>query len=164
MSFEKQSGQLAMFHSKRMQSDAFPKYRGKGKDLEGIEFTASAWEVPNSADEFKFFEGRIHRPDEKFPKQSDAAEIGVFKLWANVSENPKAPNYTGSGTDLAGRPFKISAWMKTGKYGRMLSCRIEEKRPAQHGAHEAAPAKPEQQETAPAKPAQRAQQALEIPF
>lgn len=163
MSFEQQPGQLILFRSKRMQSDAFPKYRGKGKDLEGNEITVSAWEFPNRADEFQYFDCRIHRNDEQ-PKQSDDLKEGVFRLWAHLVERPKQPNYIGQGTDLKGHPFKVAAWIKSGKYGYFLSCKIEEKRPAQQGAHEAAPAKPEQQETAPAKPAQRAQQALEIPF
>lgn len=131
--FEQKNGQFVLFRSKRMQSEDFPKYRGSGKDLAGKDFTASAWEFPNRADAFEHFDCRLSLGDTS-PKHSDSSKIGAFKLWSYESENPKAPNYRGKGIDLNGQPFRVAAWLKTGKYGPFLSCQMEEARPAANGS------------------------------
>lgn len=151
MNFEQKNGQFVMFRSKRMQSDAFPKYRGSGKDLSGNEFTASAWEVPNAADRFEYFDCRMGL-DKSSPKQSDITEVGAFKLWSHESENPKAPSYRGKGIDLNGQPFRVAAWLRTGKYGQFLSCQMEEMRPAAQGSQKVAE-QPKMIEPQPAQPA-----------
>lgn len=52
---------------------------------------------------------------------------GDFVLFKNDKEgNEKRPDYTGNGLDLRGQKIKISAWIKQGKNGKFMSCRIQE--------------------------------------
>lgn len=53
---------------------------------------------------------------------------GSFSLFRNDKEgNDNRPDYTGDGLDPDGKPIKISAWIKEGKNGKFMSCRMEPK-------------------------------------
>ncbi len=53
---------------------------------------------------------------------------GTFSLFKNDKEgNDKRPDYKGDGADLDGNPIKVSAWLRDGKKGKYLSCKIEAK-------------------------------------
>jgi uncharacterized protein (DUF736 family) len=63
-----------------------------------------------------------------------------FVLFSNKGTNPKAPNFTGTFTDLNGKEWEISAWNKTSKNGnQFLSGKVSEKR-----ERKAYPSKPAQ--------------------
>ena len=52
---------------------------------------------------------------------------GDFTLFKNDKDgNEKRPDYTGSGLALDGTRIKVSAWIKQGKSGKFMSCRIQE--------------------------------------
>jgi hypothetical protein len=52
---------------------------------------------------------------------------GDFSLFKNdKGDNPKRPDYTGNGLDLAGKRIKVSAWIKQGGKGKFMSCRFQE--------------------------------------
>jgi hypothetical protein len=52
---------------------------------------------------------------------------GDFTLFKNdKGDNPKRPDYTGNGLDLAGKRIKVSAWIKQGGKGKFMSCRFQE--------------------------------------
>jgi len=51
---------------------------------------------------------------------------GDFALFKNDKEgNEKRPDYTGNGLDLSGQKIKVSAWIKQGKNGKFMSCRLQ---------------------------------------
>lgn len=53
-------------------------------------------------------------------------KAGDFTLFKNdKGDNPKRPDYTGSGVNLDGSKIKISAWIKEGGKGKFMSCRIQ---------------------------------------
>ena len=53
---------------------------------------------------------------------------GQFALFKNDKRgNEKAPDYTGDGLDLSGKPIKVAAWLKDGKKGKFMSCNIQAK-------------------------------------
>lgn len=50
---------------------------------------------------------------------------GQFSLFRNNKDGNEArPDYTGNGADLDGNPIRIAAWIKEGKSGKFMSCKI----------------------------------------
>lgn len=63
---------------------------------------------------------------------------GSFALFKNDKEgNEKRPDYVGDGLDHNGNPIKVSAWIKQGKKGKFMSCKME---PKTRGEPDRAPA------------------------
>jgi len=51
---------------------------------------------------------------------------GSFSLFKNdKGDNPKRPDYTGTGADLEGNAIKVSAWIKEGGKGKFMSCNFQ---------------------------------------
>ena len=51
---------------------------------------------------------------------------GDFTLNKNdKGDNPKRPDYWGTGIGLDGSPIRVSAWLKDGPKGKFMSCKIE---------------------------------------
>lgn len=69
---------------------------------------------------------------------------GDFVLFKNDKEgNEKRPDYTGNGLGLDGSRIKVSAWIKQGKKGKFMSCRLQTMtrgEPAMAGKQEQKPA------------------------
>jgi hypothetical protein len=64
---------------------------------------------------------------------------GTFSLFKNDKQgNDKRPDYKGDGVDIDGTPVRVSAWLRDGKNGKYMSCKIEPKEARQE------PAKPAQ--------------------
>ena len=50
---------------------------------------------------------------------------GQFSLFKNDKRgNEKAPDYAGDGLDLQGSRVKVAAWLKEGKGGKFMSCKL----------------------------------------
>ena len=53
---------------------------------------------------------------------------GEFILFKNdKQENPSRPDYTGDGLGLDGVPIRVAAWIKQGKNGKFMACKIQPK-------------------------------------
>lgn len=51
---------------------------------------------------------------------------GSFSLFKNdKGDNANRPDYTGDGLDMVGNPIRVSAWIKEGKKGKFMSCKIQ---------------------------------------
>ena len=51
---------------------------------------------------------------------------GQFSLFKNTKKTTdKHPDYRGDGLDIDGRPVWVSAWLKTGKAGKFMSCSMQ---------------------------------------
>jgi hypothetical protein len=55
--------------------------------------------------------------------ESKAGDVSIFK---NNTENPKAPQYTGTCIAPDGTTYRISLWVKEGAKGKFFSGRMEE--------------------------------------
>lgn len=68
---------------------------------------------------------------------------GSFSLFKNTfKEKDTQPDYKGDGKDLDGNDIEISAWLKDGKNGKFMSCKISppfKKAEAKPSAKPAAP-------------------------
>ena len=56
------------------------------------------------------------------PYESKAGDVSIFK---NNTENPKAPQYTGTCIAPDGTTYRISLWVKEGQKGKFFSGRME---------------------------------------
>jgi hypothetical protein len=54
--------------------------------------------------------------------ESKAGDVSIFK---NNTENPKAPQYTGTCIAPDGTTYRISLWVKEGAKGKFFSGRME---------------------------------------
>ena len=54
--------------------------------------------------------------------ESKAGDVSIFK---NNTENPKAPQYTGTCIAPDGTTYRISLWVKEGQKGKFFSGRME---------------------------------------
>ena len=55
-------------------------------------------------------------------------KVGSFTLFKNdKKEKDTQPDYRGEGKDLDGNDIRVSAWIKEGKKGKFMSCKIETK-------------------------------------
>jgi hypothetical protein len=63
--------------------------------------------------------------------ESKAGDVSIFK---NNTENPKAPQYTGTCIAPDGTTYRISLWVKEGAKGKFFSGRMEE--PMQKAANQ----------------------------
>lgn len=56
------------------------------------------------------------------------ARPGQFSLFKNDKKTTdKHPDYKGDGLDVEGNPIWVSAWLKSGKNGKFLSCSMQAK-------------------------------------
>jgi hypothetical protein len=55
--------------------------------------------------------------------ETKAGDVSIFK---NNTENPKAPQYTGTCIAPDGTTYRISLWVKEGQKGKFFSGRMEE--------------------------------------
>jgi hypothetical protein len=62
--------------------------------------------------------------------ESKAGDVSIFK---NNTENPKAPQYTGTCIAPDGTTYRISLWVKEGAKGKFFSGRMEEPMQKQSG-------------------------------
>jgi hypothetical protein len=56
------------------------------------------------------------------PYETKAGDVSIFK---NNTENPKAPQYTGTCIAPDGTTYRISLWVKEGAKGKFFSGRME---------------------------------------
>ena len=60
-------------------------------------------------------------------------KAGEFVLFKNdKGDNDKRPDYRGDGMDLDGNAIEVAAWIKEGKKGKFMSCRIKLKEAKRH--------------------------------
>jgi hypothetical protein len=59
------------------------------------------------------------------PYEAKPGDVTIFK---NNTDNPKAPQYTGSCIAPDGTTYRISLWVKEGQKGKFFSGKIEEPR------------------------------------
>ena len=65
---------------------------------------------------------------------------GSFSLFKNErKEKETQPDYTGSGKDLNGNAIQVAAWLKEGKNGKYMSCKLSEPRQKQERTNEPPP-------------------------
>jgi hypothetical protein len=51
---------------------------------------------------------------------------GEFALFKNdKGDNAKRPDYRGDGLDLSGHPVEVACWIKEGKKGKFMSCKLK---------------------------------------
>lgn len=63
---------------------------------------------------------------------------GTFSLFKNDKDgNDKRPDYRGDGVDLDGNSIRVSAWLRDGKSGKFMSCKIEPKEEQRQPAKQA---------------------------
>lgn len=56
---------------------------------------------------------------------------GDFALFKNdKGDNEKRPDYRGEGLDPNGKPVEIACWIKQGKKGKFMSCKMTPHRDA----------------------------------
>ncbi len=61
---------------------------------------------------------------------------GSGSLFKNEKKQPTGPDYTGSMKDLAGKSWRLSAWVKDGTKGKYLSIAISEQTAHQVGVNQ----------------------------
>lgn len=65
---------------------------------------------------------------------------GSFSLFKNnKGDNPKRPDYSGEGKDMAGNPIEVAAWLKDGGKGKFMSCSFKLKGGPQEPAEKPKP-------------------------
>jgi hypothetical protein len=57
--------------------------------------------------------------------EAKAGDVSIFK---NETDNPKAPQYTGTCIAPDGTTYRISLWVKDGQKGKFFSGKMEEPR------------------------------------
>jgi hypothetical protein len=66
-----------------------------------------------------------HLKKPKMPYEAKPGDVTIFK---NTTDNPKAPQYTGTCITPDGTTYRISLWVKEGQKGKFFSGKIEEPR------------------------------------
>jgi hypothetical protein len=69
--------------------------------------------------------------------ETKPGDVSIFK---NTTDNPKAPQYTGTCIAPDGTPYRISLWVKEGAKGKFFSGKLEEPRQQQSAAVNLQPA------------------------